>query len=151
MRQKDIRQAAAIVLILPLFSAAKQSTAEHARLEPGRAVIGVRSRLEHRWRDPYVAEWSDHQGDRLIINGTTIKFGNDKPVPYRDITRVTNGREFNLEVTLNGKPNYLTTFLHVSFGAGDKTDQMKVTIYDSRKDMESGENSQGEAVWYREK
>jgi len=103
------------------------------------------------WRDPYVGEWSNGRGEILIITSSTIKFGNDKAVPYRDITRVTNGREFHLEITTDAKLNYLTKFLHVSFGEGEKTDQMKMTLYDSRKDMEDGENSQGEATWDRDK
>ena len=104
-----------------------------------------------KWRDPYVGEWSNGRGDTLLITTNTIKFGNDKPVPYHDITRVTNGREFNLQITTEAKLNYLTEFLHVSFGEGEKTDQMKLSLYDSRKDMENGENSQGEATWERDK
>jgi len=103
------------------------------------------------WKDPYVGEWSNGRGDTLVITGSTIKFGRDKAVNYHDITRVTNGKEFNLEITTKGQLNYLTKFLHVSFGEGDKSDEMKMTLYDSRKDLEAGENSQGEATWYRDK
>jgi hypothetical protein len=86
-----------------------------------------------------------------VISGSTIKFANDKAVSYRDVTRVTDGREFHLEITTDAKLNYLTRFLHISFGEGEKTDEMKMTLYNSRKDMEDGENSQGEATWYRDK
>ena len=48
---------------------------------------------------PYVGSWSNGRGDTLVITGGTIKFANDKAVGYRDITRVTNGQEFDLEVT----------------------------------------------------
>jgi hypothetical protein len=104
-----------------------------------------------KWRDPYIGEWSNGRGETLVINGSTIKFGSDRAVPYRDVTRVTNGREFNIEITTEAKLNYLTRFLHISFGEGEKTDEMKMTLYDSRKDMEDGENSQGEATWSRDK
>ena len=114
-------------------------------------VSSLAKNASDKWRDPYVGEWSNGRGDTLLITTNTIKFGNDKPVPYHDITRVTNGREFNLQITTEAKLNYLTEFLHVSFGEGEKTDQMKVTLYDSRKDMENGENSQGEATWERDK
>ena len=48
------------------------------------------------------------------------------------------------------KTRNLTKYLHVSTGEGDKPNEMKMTLYDSRKDMEDGENSQGEATWYRD-
>jgi len=70
--------------------------------------------------------------------------------PRRDVTKATNGQEFNLEVTSEGKLNYLTKYLHVSTGEGDKPDEMKMTLYNSRKDMKDGENSQGAATWYRD-
>ena len=99
---------------------------------------------------PYLGKWSNGRGETLAITAKTIRFANDKPVAYRDVTRATNGQEFNLEVTSEGKLNYLTKYLHVSTGEGNKPDEMKMTLYDSRKDMEDGENSQGEATWYRD-
>ena len=117
------------------------------------AGINVRSSFANLegLRDPYIGEWSNGRGDTLVITGGNIKFGKDKAVPYQDVTRVTNGREFHLQITTDARLNYLTKFLHVSFGEGEKTDEMKMTLYNSRKDMENGENSQGEATWYRDK
>ena len=109
------------------------------------------STLAHKWRDPYVGEWSNGRGDRLVINSNTVRFDTHKPTPYYDVTKVTNGREFNLQITTDAKLNYLTEFVHISFGEGEKTDQMKMTLYNSRKDMEGGVNSQGEATWDRDK
>ena len=99
----------------------------------------------------YVGQWSNGRGDTLAITATTIRFANDKPVKYRDVTKVTNGREFHLEITSEGKLNYLTKFLSLSVGEGEKPDEMKMTLYDSYKDMVDGANSQGEATWYRDK
>ena len=104
-----------------------------------------------KWKDPYVGSWSNGRGDTLVITESTVRFGRDKAVNYRDITRVTDGKEFNLEITTKGELNYLTKFLHISIADGDKPDEMKMTLYDSRKDMEDGKNSQGEATWYRDK
>jgi len=101
--------------------------------------------------EPYAGDWSNGRGETLKITGSTIRFANDKAVSYRDVTRATDGKEFNLEITTEGKLNYLTKFLHISMGEGNKQDEMKMTLYDSRKDMEDGENSQGEATWYRDK
>ena len=100
---------------------------------------------------PYIGQWSNGRGETLVITSSTIRFASDKAVNYRDITRVTNGQEFHLEITTEGKLNYLTKFIHLSTAEGDKPDEMKMTLYDTRKDMEDGENSQGEATWYRDK
>ena len=100
---------------------------------------------------PYVGEWSNGRGETLRIKSNTIQFANDKPVRYRDITRVTNGQEFDLEITSEEKLNYLTKFIHLSMAEGDKPAEMKATLYDSLKDLRVGENSQGEATWYRDK
>lgn len=99
----------------------------------------------------YIGQWSNGRGDTLAITATTIRFANDKPVKYRDVTKVTNGREFHLEITSAGKLNYLTKFLSLSMGEGEKPDELKMTLYDSYKDMVDGANSQGEATWYRDK
>ena len=99
----------------------------------------------------YVGSWSNGRGDTLKITSNTIQFGSDKPVAYRDITRVTNGQEFDLEITAKGQLNYLTKFIHLSMAEGDKPEEMKATLYDSLKDMRDGQNSQGEATWYRDK
>jgi len=136
--------AAALLFVLPLVSIADSGRIfdqprEHANCDYGSA------------REPYVGEWSNGRGDTLVITAGTIKFGKDKAVSYRDVTRVTNGREFNLEITTDAKLNYLTKYLHISLGDGDKTGEMKMTLYDSRKDMEDGQNSQGEAMWDRDK
>jgi hypothetical protein len=99
---------------------------------------------------PYVGKWSNGRGETLAITASTIRFASDKAVNYRDVTKATNGQGFNLEVVSLGKLNYLTKYLHLSTGEGDKPDEMKMTLYDSRKDMEDGENSQGEATWSRD-
>jgi len=143
-------RAAPLLLMLPLFCAASSVTV----MDQGRENLNA-SRFVTRNNDPapepYVGEWSNGRGETLVITGSTIKFGNDKAVSYRDVTRVTNGREFHLEITTDAKLNYLTKFVHISFGDGNKTDEMKMTLYNSRKDMEDGENSQGEATWDRDK
>ncbi len=132
-----MRKLTLIFLLVGAISSLGASTIHvHASAKPGQ---------------PYVGSWSNGRGETLVITTSTIRFAGDKAVSYRDITRVTDEKEFNLEITAEGKLNYLTRFLHVSMGDGDKPDEMKMTLYDSRKDMEDGENSQGEATWYRDK
>jgi hypothetical protein len=77
-----------------------------------------------------------------------LQFGSDKPVTYRDVTKVTDGNLFYLEITSPGKLNYFTRYLAVSL---EENGEMKTTIYDSYTDMFNGENSQGEATWDRDK
>ena len=119
------------------------------------SLATVSARVRHynlwKWHDPYIGEWSNGRGERLVITSGSIKYGRDKAVPYTDLTRVTNGREFNLQITAEGKLNYFTEFLHISVADGDKSDEMKMTLFNSRKDMEEGKNSQGEATWDRDK
>jgi hypothetical protein len=151
MQNRELRLAAAIILMLPLFGIGTQRTAGAGLPTPLQPLVSAKHKGDRHWRDPYIGEWSNGRGDRLIINMSTIRFASERAVAYHDVTRVTNGREFHLEITADVKLNYLTRFLHVSFGEGERIDQMKVSLYSSRKDMEAGENSQGEATWYRDK
>lgn len=116
----------------------------------GLVVLGSMGAVR-RAPQPYVGEWSNGRGDTLSIKLNTIRFGSDKAVDYRDITRVTNEQEFDLELTSEGKLNYLTRFIHISTAEGDKPEEFKMTLYDSLKDMRDGGNSVGEATWYRDK
>ena len=141
--------AAALVFVLPLFCVATGRVIDQPRADV-RTLASKSVDLIGRG-EPYFGEWSNGRGETLVITGSTIKFGNDKAVNYRDVTRVTNGREFHLEITTDANLNYLTKYLHISFGDGNKTDEMKMSLYNSRKDMEDGENAQGEATWDRDK
>lgn len=115
-------------------------------------LAGVSTYARKKWKDPYVGEWSNDRGETLVITSSTIRFGNDKAASYHDITRVTDEREFRLQITTEAELNHLTKFLHILVvGDGDKADEMKLTLYDSRKDLEAGENARGEATWYRDK
>ena len=115
-------------------------------------LAGLTAYAGKKWKDPYIGEWSNGRGETLVITANSIRFGNEKAVSYHDITRVTDEKEFMLQITTEGELNYLTKFLRVSIGGeGDKADEMKVKLYNSRKELEAGENSQGEATWYRDK
>jgi hypothetical protein len=98
-------------------------------------------------RLPYVGNWSNGRGDTLFITGRTLRFGNDKRVTYRDITKVTDGDHFSLKITTPGKINYLSKYLALEMSG----DEMKMTHYNSQGDMFDGQNPQGEATWYRDK
>ena len=87
--------AAALLFVLPLLCpAGAAGVINQLRENVGAARFSTRDNNPS--REPYVGEWSNGRGDTLVITGSTIKFGRDKAVPYRDVTRVTNGREFHL-------------------------------------------------------
>lgn len=97
----------------------------------------------------YVGNWSNGRGEPMFIIIGTIQYGKDKPLKYRDVTKVTDGSYFNLEITEPGKINYFTKFLSLSVDA-EKKSEMKMTFYNSYQDMFDGNNSQGENNWYRD-
>lgn len=96
---------------------------------------------------PYVGRWSNGRGETLIVAKRMLKFNNDKSVTFRDVTKVTDGNHFSLQITSRGKLNYFTKFIALSL----ENDEMKMTLYDSYTDMFNGNNPQGESTWYRDK
>src|SRR4051812_37753935 len=106
-----VQRSASAVVLLALGITGHAALAVSARLPaPSCRDYGEAKWREAKWRDPYIGEWSNGRGDRLAITSSTIRFGRDKSIPYRDLTRVTNGREFNLQVITETKLNYLTEF-----------------------------------------
>ena len=99
----------------------------------------------------YIGKWSNGRGEPLTITAATIRYGTDKPLKYKDVTKVSDGAYFNLQIVEKGEINYLTKFISFSIGEGEKADEMKMTLYDTFKDMFDGVNSQGENTWFREK
>jgi hypothetical protein len=96
---------------------------------------------------PYIGRWSNGRGERLVVAKRTLKFNSDKSVTYHDVTKVTDGDHFSLQITSRGKLNYFTKFIALSL----ENDEMKMTLYDSYEDMFNGKNSKGESTWYRDK
>jgi hypothetical protein len=95
----------------------------------------------------YVGRWSNGRGETLSITARTLRFANDRPVYYRDVTKVTDGNHFSIQITNPGKLNYFSRFLALEIGKGE----MKMTLYNSYREMFDGENPQGESTWYRDK
>lgn len=98
-------------------------------------------------RMPYIGRWSNGRGEALAVTARTIQFANDRPVYYRDVTKVTDGHHFSIQITSRGKINYFSKFLALSIEKGEMT----MTLYNSYREMFDGENSQGESTWYRDK
>ena len=96
---------------------------------------------------PYHGKWSNGRGERLAVTATTLRFNTDRAVTYRDVTKVSDGNHFSLEITSRDKLNYFTKFIALEI----KGDEMKMTLYNSYQDMFDGNNSQGESTWERDK
>jgi hypothetical protein len=96
---------------------------------------------------PYIGRWSNGRGETLSITARTLQFANDRPVYYRDVTKVTDGHHFSIQITSRGKINYFSKFLALSV----EKDEMTMTLYNSYREMFDGENPQGESTWYRDK
>jgi hypothetical protein len=96
---------------------------------------------------PYAGRWSNGRGETLSIMRRTLRFNSDKPVTFRDVTKVTDGKYFLLKITTPGTINYFTKFIALSI----ENNEMKMTLYDSYEDMFDGKNPQGESTWYRDK
>ncbi|MDT4895584.1 MAG: hypothetical protein QOH25_661 [Acidobacteriota bacterium] len=111
---------------------------------------GVNSAVSAFAQLSYIGNWSNGRGETISITATRIRFANDKRLKYRDVTKVTDGQHFSLQITDRGKLNYFTKFLSLSLGEGDKPGEMKITLYNSYEDMFDGKNPQGEATWYRD-
>jgi hypothetical protein len=96
---------------------------------------------------PYLGEWSNGRGETLVITAKTLQFGEGKPLPYRDITRATDGQTFQLQITAAGQVNGMGKFLQVSC-AGEK---MHVVSYASGADLMHDENVASDVTWFRDK
>jgi hypothetical protein len=95
---------------------------------------------------PYIGEWSNGRGETLSVTSTTIKFGKDRKLTYKNLTKVTDGTYFTIQLTSSGKINFFQKFLSLKVDGK----QMKMVGYNSYKDMYSGENQGLEVNWYRD-
>jgi hypothetical protein len=96
-------------------------------------------------KPPYIGGWSNGRGETLLLTATTLTFGKDKPVRYKDVTKVTDNRRFAIQLLGNKKLNYFTKFL--VFEVDGK--EMKLTLYNTYEDLFNGKSEQGNSTWYR--
>jgi hypothetical protein len=96
---------------------------------------------------PYIGRWSNGRGETLAITQRTLQFANDRPVYYRDVTKVTDSHHFSIQITSRGKINYFSKFLALSVENGEMT----MTLYNSYREMFDGDNPQGASTWVRDK
>ena len=95
----------------------------------------------------YVGSWSNGRGETLVITGKTMQFGDDRPFSFRDVTRVSDGESYELEITTRGEINgFPGKTLHLTF---DK-DAMQMTGYKSHAEFMQGGEVQMEVTWYKD-
>jgi len=95
---------------------------------------------------PYLGSWSNGRGETLVIKAKTMQFGDDRPVAYRDVTRVSDGESFELEITTPGKINFFARTLYLTFEDG----AMQMTGYRSHAEFMQGGEVQMEVTWSKE-
>ena len=95
----------------------------------------------------YIGEWSNGRGESLVITAKTLQFDADDPVPYRDITRATDGNYFQLEITASDDVN---AFAGKFLGVTCDGEEMKIVQYSSASDLQRDANPQGEITWFRD-
>jgi len=75
---------------------------------------------------PYLGNWSNGRGETLTITRKTLQFADNKPVPYRDVTRATDGARFELLITAAGQVN---AFPGKVLGVQCEDNSMEITTY----------------------
>ena len=96
---------------------------------------------------PYVGSWSNGRGETLVITARTVRFASDKAVPYRDLTKATDGKIFNLEITAEGEVNaFAEKFLRLDCG----DDEMRMTGFKSAADLLHDKNPGSDVTWYKD-
>ena len=96
---------------------------------------------------PYVGQWSNGRGETLVITEKTIRFGDDRALPYRDVTRATDGSTFELQITSRGPAN---GFGGNTLGVECEGDSMKITAYASHAAYMQGGDAQSVVTWFKD-
>ena len=96
---------------------------------------------------PYLGHWSNGRGETLTITAKTIAFAKNKPVTYRDISRATDGSDFQLQITTKSDDNWQAgKFLAVHC----KSDEMSMVSYASDSDMMQDKDHMSEVTWFKD-
>lgn len=99
---------------------------------------------------PFIGEWSNGRGFQLTVTESTLKLGANKAVRYKDVTKVSDGNIFYLQVINPGKMNYFSNFIAVTIDPDTDPAEMQLTFYKTYKNLFDGENEQGNDTFYRD-
>lgn len=98
--------------------------------------------------EPYMGTWSSGSGHTMNVTSTTLSFSGDGLlIPYEDVTNISDGRTFTLEV--EARPgNFFDPYLVIFFD-DEEMNVMQMHGYNSYDDAFMGNNRGLEWLWYR--
>jgi hypothetical protein len=96
---------------------------------------------------PYLGSWSNGRGETLVITAKTIRFGEDRALGYKDVTRATDGSSFELQITARGGEN---AFGGNTLGVECDGDSMKVRAYRSHAEYMQEADPQSVVTWFKD-
>lgn len=96
---------------------------------------------------PYIGNWSNGRGETLVVTASTLRFGKDRAVPYRDVTRATDGDDFELQIIGKGEVN---AFPAKTLAVHCDGEEMHITGYASHEAYMQGGEAVFEVTWYRD-
>jgi len=115
------------LIVCALFLGARFATAEDAQ--------------------PYVGHWSNGRGETLVVTRNTLRFADDMPLKFRDVTRATDGSSFELLITTLGEEN---AFPGKTLSVVLEKDSMKITTYVSHDDYMQDKDPQSIVTWFKD-
>lgn len=96
---------------------------------------------------PYLGEWSNGRGETLTITESTLRFAEDEPVKYRDITKATDDSSFELQITTPGEINaFPGKFVSVVL----EGDSLTMKTFSSHVDYMQEKDPQSIVTWFKD-
>lgn len=96
---------------------------------------------------PYLGSWSNGRGETLVVTEKTIRFGDDRALPYRDVTRASDGSMFELQISAKAATS---AFGGNTLGVECDGESMKITAYASHADYMQGGEPQSVVTWFKD-
>ena len=95
----------------------------------------------------YIGSWSNGKGQTLKITAASIQFNKDAPIKYRDVTEDDEGGGYELELIGAPAPNgFGGNFVVLEF----EGDQMQMTVYPTRTDVDEEDKITAAVSWTRQ-